>query len=138
MTTDSLITRRNPDDALRSGPPVIDRSARPLVPSLPDAVRRARSAGRPWAIRIACVWDTIERYDQVRRRHDRLPAHHLVCGLARDVGALADDDVLGARAAWSTIASRLDAACADPLGEEPAEAIAHLVDLVTGLADDAR
>ena len=98
--------------------------------SLPDSVRRARSAGRPWAIRVACLWDTIDRYESVRLRSDRLPAHHLVCDLARDVRQLADDDVLGAGQDWSTAATRLDAACADPLGDEPAEAIAHVVDIV--------
>lgn len=118
------------------GGPGSNRSALSTVPPLPDGVRSARSAGRPWAIRIACLWDTVERYDAVRCRHDRLPAHHLVCDLARDVRQLADDDVVGAGAAWSVIATQLEAACADPLGEEPAEAIADVIGLVTELPDD--
>ena len=112
-------------------------SAPPLsVPALPGPIARARRVGHPWAIRLACVWDTLERYDGVRRRSDRLPAQHLVCDLAADVRRLADDDLLGLRTAWSDIATRLDAACSDPLGDDPATAIRELTDRVIAAADD--
>lgn len=113
-------------------------SSAPLlsVPALPGPIARARRMGRPWAIRLACVWDTLERYDGVRRRSDRLPAQHLVCDLAADVRRLADDDLLGLGTVWSDIATRLDAACSDPLGDDPATAIRALTDTVTAVADD--
>lgn len=137
MATDSMSSRLGPSDPVVREILGVGTPTRPIVPPLPDGVRRARAAGRPWAIRIACLWDTIERYDAVRCRQDRLPAHHLVCVLARDVRQLADDDVVGAGTAWSAVATQLEAACADPLGDEPAEAIAHVIDLVTALDDDS-
>ncbi|MEQ8436438.1 MAG: hypothetical protein RIB65_03030 [Ilumatobacter fluminis] len=43
---------------------------------------------------------------------------------------LANEGVLGVQSDWSTIAADLETACADPLGEEPTEAIAAVIHVV--------
>ena len=99
-----------------------------LVEPLPAEILAARRRGEAWAIRVACVWDTIERYAAVRHRHDRLPAERLIARLAEDVSSLTDVGAIdGSR--WAAIARRLEASCDDPLGEAPAQAIADLIAL---------
>jgi hypothetical protein len=101
---------------------------------MPEEVADHLRSGDLWAVRVARLWNTIDRLQAARQRQDRLPATRLAACLADDLRSLHDHGDLGAASVWCEEAvAALAAAASDPLSDDLTRCIDRLAEQVTRL-----